>query len=776
MSDAAVPTASSVWPTPVSPISTFSRVSQRFTVLVLCSIATVSSVAAQTVARLTVAPAALVLQPRVSRTVFAEVLDESDNVIPANRAGLLYSSSDTSVVQVSATGTAVAMRVGTAEIIVRAGALTRRVPVTVSVDGAGALPLARDSATATPPSEAVATGPTVIGATIDPATILLLPSERLKPTLKLRFADGTNADASQVIWNTFGTSIGFDSGTGDVIGVVPGSGVLGGRYGAVTASATVTVGEVNLVPDHDSVLLVAGALDTVRLLVASQGRRFVTQNLVWRTTDPAVLRVLSPSAGVVQARDAGTADLIVDGYTVTRRIPVRVSAKIARMETAIPAGTVVALASGGAAVIDARPIGTAGTALTSVTLRYTSRDTTIAQVDSRGAVLGIRAGTTEITLEAPGVEPLKWPVTVATAEVKLGSQRFSMQAGFLKPMQADLRGTDGKEFGRAAAPVWSSSAPQVAAVDGSGNVSARRPGRAVITVTQPGAGSDSSVVFVTGRVLVAGTMQSAGGVWQLMAPADTVAVKVIPADSGALSQAVWSPDRTRIAVTVTPDDKTRLPVVMIMDADGANRQLVGPSLVESSDPAWTRDGSALLFTTRTGKASALVRVSAAGGKLDTLVQVADGRFRSPVPGSDTSDVYVRLDKGGAMDVGRVRGGSLQMLTSSRPREELLAGLRDGRLLLSVDSSARSRPGTLLMSTVTGDELANATRIPLPAGLTLVDISAGPDENTVLVVGRAKTWPDASGPVLVLLSISFDGATTKTLMVLPDKDAITVRSD
>ena len=769
-------------------MSTFPRsVPRLLTAVALGLLTSASSVAAQSVARLIVAPIALRLEPRVSRDVVAEAFDESGAVIPGARAGLTFASTDTSVVQISPTGTAIAIRIGRAEIVVKAGAQTRRVVVMVTPPGqSSAAPapvvvsngtVALDTPAAPPAVEAVASGPTVVSALIQPGNIQLLPTERFKPTFRLRFSDATSADANDVVWNTFGSSIGFDMATSEVIGVVPGNGVLGGRYGqSITASVPVSVGEVNLVPDHDSVLLVAGAMDTVRLLVPAQGRRVVTQNLSWRTTDPAVLKVMNPVEGVVQARDGGTADLIVDGYGVTRRIPVRVSPRVERIDTPMPAGTLVTLAAGGGATIEAKPFGTAGTVLTTVALQWRSKDSTIARVDARGNLLGLREGSTEITLDGPGMQQLVWPVTVAQARVAVAAHRFSMPTGALKPMIAELRAGDGRDFGRAASPVWTSSAPQIATVDASGTVSARRPGRAVITVAQQGAGTDTAVVFVTGRVLLAGTVDEVPGVWQLLAANDSVPELLFSSDSGGFTQATWSPDRTRIAVTLEPEDKAKQSSVMVMDADGGNRRIISPDFIESSDPAWTRDGTALLFALRDGKVSTILRVPVAGGKPDTLVQVTEGRLRSPVPGNDSGEVFVRLEKGNAMDLARVRGGSLQMLTTTKPREELLSTLRDGRLLLSVDSSGRSRPGTLQWVTVAGDGVEIVNRIPLPPGLLLLDIAAGHDDNAVLVVGRARSWPNETGPVVVVLNVTLDGAPPKVLLILSEKDTVTARSD
>ena len=735
---------------------------------------------AQAVARLIVKPIALRLEPGTARDVNVEAYDAADNLIALERAGVTFASSDTTVAVVSASGTVLGVRTGRADVFIRAGTQSRGISVTVGAIGPGPTSSTglEGSSTGLPGSttEAASTGPAVVSAVIEPSSIQLLPTERFKPVFRLRFADGTSAEASDVTWTPFNTPIGFDQATREVIGVLPGTGVLGGQYGRITASVQVTVGDVNLVPDHDSLLLVAGALDTVRMLMPTQAKRVVTQNLTFKTTDPAVLRVLNPAVGIVQARDGGTADLIIDGYGVIRRLFVRVTPRIARVEATIPAGTLVTLGAGGSVPLDAKAIGTAGTPLTTVALTFRSQDTTIARVDARGVVTGMREGSTRLTLDAPGLEQLSWPVTVAATSVTMRVKAFALQSAILKPLVAHLRGADQRDYGSASAPQWSSSNRDVATVDGSGTVSARGPGRATIVVTQQGAGADSATVFVTGRALISGSIGGARGIWQLLGPNDSTPIPLVPGDSGMLTQATWSPDRTRIAATLESSEKSQPSRVVVMDADGTHWRIVSPDLMLASDPAWTSDGAAVLMAVRDSKTSSIVRVALGGGTPVTLVSVFEGRVRHPVPGSDTGTVIVRMEKNGAVDLARVRDGSLQLLTTTKPREELLAPLRDGRLLVAIDSSAKSRPSTLQWITVATDGIEISTPIQIPTGLVITDVSAGYDDGSAMLVARARSWPGMPNPVIVVLRVALDGSAPRVVMILPEKDAITVRSD
>lgn len=752
----------------------------------------------QTVTKLLVSPIQLRLEAGATGKITVELQDQASQPIAPDAVPVLFSSSDTTVVTVTQQGAVRALRTGRADVVVRAGTPARRVTVIVIVSPATtpsvaaspsptptpvpASPTPASPTTAAPPAAPSIT-PTApaqqppVGATIQPISIQLLPGERFRPSFRLIFADGTQTETRDVVWNTFGASIAIDPNSGEVIGVVPGQGTLGGRFGsAISHSVPVSVGEAVLVPDPDSVLLVSGGVDTVWLLAPGQARRKVTQNLTWRTTNPSVLRVANPTVGIVQGLDAGEATLIVDGYGVTRAIQVRVTPRIARIETTPAQGSALSVGTGGSVRLEAKPIGTAGTVLSSSTLIWRSADTTIASIDARGNVSGLRAGTTRLTLEAPGLETISWPITVVAARVAFGADVTAIFAGTSRPMTATLRGADGRDLGPATAPSYTSSAPNVAVVDANGAVTGNAPGRAIIVASQPGAGSDSVTVFVTGRGLVSGSIAGVRGIWQLVGADDTLPTLLARLDSGLVSQAVWSPDRTRIALTFEPVGRANLSRVALIDADGQNWTNLSPDTISASDPSWTQDGTAVLMAGRDPKVSSVLRVAIANRDITLLASSTLSKFRFPSADADSSGVLVRFETNGQTDLARVNAGTVVNLTNGRPREELMARLRDGRVLLAVDSSARSRPPTLHIAALGPDQVMSLTPVRMPAGLTLSDISAGYDDATLIVTARARSWPGASGAALVVLRLFLDGTEAKALMILSEKDFVTVRPD
>ncbi len=756
------------------------------------------TVQAQNVTKLLVSPIMLRLETGGTGQITVEMQDEASRPIAPELVPVFFVSSDSTIVSVGVDGAVRAVKAGRAEIVVRAGTPARRVTVTVIVSpgakpsvlsappvvtaSAATPPTAPATAPATPPASppvvpAASTGQTPVGATIQPINIQLLPGERFRPSFRLVYADGTQAETRDVVWNTFGAAIALDPNASEVIGVVPGSGTLGGRYGtSITNSVPVSVGEAVLLADPDSVFLVTGGMDTVSLLVPGQGRRKVTQNLTWRTTDPAVLRVLSPTAGIVQALDAGEATLIVDGYGVTRAIPVRVTPRIAKVETIPAQGSTLTVGTGGTTALEAKTIGTAGTVLSTSTLTWRIADPSIAQIDARGVVSGIREGATRVTLDVPGIETISWPLTVQAARVAFDLDVTAVVAGTTRKLVAQLRGADRRDYGTATGAQFTSSAPEIASVDATGAVTGIGPGRATISATQPGAGADSVTVYVTGRALVSGTIAGIRGLWQLVGANDTLPTLLARVDSGVVSQAVWSPDRTRIALTYEPLDRANQLRVVVIDADGRNWKNLSPDTISASDPSWAKDGKSILMAGRDPKVSSVLRVVVETREVTLLASGSSSKFRYPSADVDSSGILVRFESGGQTDLARIKAGTVTKLTDGKPREELIAQLRDGRVLLAVDSSSRSRPATLQWVTVGTDQVQTPTAVRVPARLVITDISAGYDDASVIIVARAQSWPGVSGPAVVVLRVALDGADPKLLMILNEKDFVTVRSD
>lgn len=723
---------------------------------------------AQTVSRLIVSPMQLRLEQGTQRTVSADAFDARDNVVQSPEARPTFTSADTLIVRVSAAGEVRALQPGRTEIVVRSGSLTRRVVVTVSPAPA------RAAVIGTPPpvTAPVDSGPAVVGATILPAAITLLPTERLKPVLRVRFADGTVTDASAVSWTTFGVAIAFDSVGRDVIGIAPGSGVLGARTAhGITVSVPVTVGEPALSAERDSLVLVSGERDTARLVATGQGRRLVTQNLSWRTTDPDVVRVTNQNLGAIEARAPGTADLVVDGYGVTRRVPVRVAPRIAQVKASVPHGTSIELASGLARSIDVEFHDANGASTPDVVRRWSIADTSIASVSERGEVEGRRAGATILVLKAVGADSVHWPVLVRGARVSLGAPRTVLASGRTVQLSAALVDTLGRSAGEPTTRRWTTSRDDIVTVDGAGRLTARRIGRAVVTVDAGRAGIDSTTVFVTGDLLLFGVIDGVQGVWHLV-DGDSVLVPFLLPDSSRITQVEWAPDGKRLAVvTDTRDAVGRL---VIVDPDGANPLPTGSLRKAYSDPSWLPGTARLLAVAREGNKSAVEQLVPGDTITAELASIKDVRLGRPVAGPDSASAIVNWELKGAADVFSVGSGAMTPLMTSRAREQVLGRLRDGRLLVAFDSTGRMRLTTLAAVAVASNGTTSATPLPVPPGSQVIDAAVDAAGETVFLVARVRSWGARKTPSTVILAIPISTGMPRLLLTLREKDSVSVK--
>jgi len=737
---------------------------------------------AQRVARLVVIPPTLRLEVGETQEVITQASSESGAPIPLDRAGVTYATSDSTIVTINAAGSVLARRAGRAEIIVRAGTLTRRATVIVTrVTTGGAGPVAaaatNGAVSASSPPVTSATGAVAVEGIIQPRVVTLLPSERMRPSFTLKFSDGTEAEAKDVVWKAFGVAASVNDATSEVIGVTEGSASLGATYGSnISASVPIQVVAPNLVADRDSVLLVIGTVDTLHLKVPAQNNRVISQGLAWKSTDPSVIRVLNSTEGIVQARGVGTAVITVDGFTITRTLPVRVSARVARIEASIPPTTPLTLGVGSTLSVTARAVDSIGATVDGATMQWMMRDAAIATVTVAGTILGHQTGTTVLSIAVDGLPPRTWPVTVVATRVALGVPRAGMMTGVSRQLSATLRGEGEREFGPPRNAMWSSSAPDIASVDSAGTVTAKAPGVATITVQQHGAGTDSASVYVTGRVLVSGIIGTRRGLWQLMRATDTVATLIAAVDSANITQAVWSPDRTMIAATLEPAEKSGGPRVVVMTAAGAGMRVISGGADVASDPAWTTDGRAVLASVRRGTEWLVARLPIDGTEITTLASGGQARLRYPQATRDPEVVLARGENNSRADIVRIRGGVIiQSLTTPKPREELFTLLQDGRLLIAIDSSGKTRPTTLAIATSGDDAYLNPVAVPLPAGFVISDVSAGDADNVVIVTGRTRRYDRTGAPALIVFRVQLDDGQARPLLVLTERDAVTARA-
>jgi alpha-tubulin suppressor-like RCC1 family protein len=278
--------------------------------------------------------------------------------------------------------------------------------------------------------------------------------------------------------------------------------------GAATATAGIRVWQaihrLQPVPDHLT-LVGNGAQDTLRMegFDARDHRVLRPFTAQWSARDADVASVQpltgDPTAAVVTALvHQGTTRVDGSAEGVAAEIEVDVIPPIMRMEVTPRQATINAL--GFQRQLEAMAYDSANVALSGVTFRWSSSDTTVARVDAGGLVtahgvgqalviasLGSQADTAEVTvrqiLRAIEVEPTGSVILTGDTLVLTAAARDS--AGAAIP---------GYSF------VWSSSDPATATVTQEGVVTGLREGSATITA-EAGGMTGSAAINVLGQVL-----------------------------------------------------------------------------------------------------------------------------------------------------------------------------------------------------------------------------------------------------------------------------------
>lgn len=629
------------------------------TCILLIALALPSMAAAQ-VAEVQVTPARLTLEVGKRTALYAAGYDRQGNLVPGT--DFVFASSDTGVARVSTTGSVIGVGPGSAVIEARAGA--RRATASVTVSG--------------PAGDAAAD---IASISIEPVTVALLPLEPARLSVRAIRRDGTSGNAGGITWRSLDPKVAQVDGLGLVVGIAPGRTMVQATAGGTSASVPVAVDTaVFTTPERRA--LAPGAVDTLYASVPAQGGRRLAAGLTWRSADPAIVRV--GPAGDVVATGAGETDVIVSGYGMTGRIRVVVRKPVA-------AFTLVPRASSGPVVV---PLGTSrrfeargeaadSTPIPDLPITWAVADTSVAQfTPGTGMLEARRAGTTTLTAQLEGFQPIVWTINVVPTRIVLDQRRLGLHIGAkvtLTPGLAEMGGA--AIVGPAPALTWTSDRPGVATVRG-GAIETVGPGRALITATAPWGASTAAEVFVTGDLLVASDRGGSFGIYQVRLGA---APEFTPLVTEAMNlHPVLSPDRTRIAFSSNRGGSFD---IWVADADGGAPRRLTTDAGTENEPAWTPDGTRIVYTTAAGSKSQIAIVGADGGGGQVLTSAARGN-QSPAVAPDGRSIAFVSGRDGSIDVYQMDldGANTRRLTMTRERESLPRFLPAGELVYVVDGT------------------------------------------------------------------------------------------
>lgn len=365
------------------------------------------------------------------------------------------------------------------------------------------------------------------------------------------YSDGTNSNvSSQVTWKTSDATVATISSAGLLTALKQGSVSVTAAMGAVTGSASITVGQPILtsikVTGPSSVALGATEQFAAQGTYSDQSTQTLTSQVTWNTSNSTVATIAA--SGLLTAKSQGTAQVMATVGSLLGNMAITVSAPVAARIQINPAS--FSVAAGQTRQLTASAVYTDGTVVdVSSQTTWTSSTTNVVTVSAAGLATGVSQGSATITgtvgslsgTANASVTPATLTsitVTPSTASIAMGqTQAFTANAVF----------SDGSSTDITKSAVWSSSASSIAAVDATGLATGLASGSASITATS-GTVSGSASLTVTAATLTSidispdGDSIPVGGQDQLM-----VTGTYSDGTTQTLTNAAWSSSDTTLA-------------------------------------------------------------------------------------------------------------------------------------------------------------------------------------------------------------------------------------
>jgi TolB protein len=680
-----------------------------------------SSVAAQTVTELQVAPATVELAVGQREGVLATAFGPGGSVLSG--APLVWSSTDDRVVQVEQDEAVpnlvylVGVAPGIASVNVSAGSVVATATVRVSGEG-GTGAVASDL----PPATALR---------IEPMTVFLLPTEEVRLSPRFVAADGSPGAPTVLNWRSLLESVAAVSEQGVIIGIAPGQGVVEtSTSSGLTARAVVHVQNAALGFSREVLALSPAESDTLSVVVPSQDNRTVaSRQLQWSSANRQVV-VISPS-GVATAIAPGSAEIVATGFGQQHRLPVRVHRPVEAMFATPPQGE-IPIPLEGSVEFEAQLADANDRPVPEAPVFWVIEDSTIATFDlSTSRVTGKRVGTTRLTARGPG-EGLQaaWTLSVVAGGLVLSQTQLGLDVSERVRVTASVTDDTGAILAEANAVTWTSSDPTVVGVDPSGTVSGVGWGHAQVIATTAWGGVDTVDAYVQGRLLVTSTRSGDGDIYALD-PESPSALNRVSDAAGAEVSGNFSPDGTRIAYISTGDGN---PELYVMNADGSDpRRLTTTESAEAS-PQWTPDGRQIIYAVVEGRSTQVWAANADGSEARVL-NVAGGGNDQPAVSPDGNMIAFRSVERGGRDIFlmNVDGSNVRPFTETETREGNPAWFPDGRLAYLSEQREDRRSVTRVLR---ADLTTGATEVVTPPGLSVADFAVSSDGNLLALIVQA----------------------------------------
>jgi uncharacterized protein YjdB len=485
-----------------------------------------------------------------SRTSLVGTASDDAGHVLADRA-IVWTSSNTSVATVDATGTVVAVSAGT-------------VTITGASEG--------KTATAT---FSITQG-AVASVSIAPDKVTMVAGQSTLLAASPRDANGAVVSGKSAIWSSSNTAVATVASDGTVTAGGAGSATITATVDGVSGTSEVTVSNVpvksvSVSPGTASVAI--GASTALSVTVRDANDAVVTGRVVsWTSSNNAVATV--SSAGVVTGVSAGSATITATSEGQSGTATVSVTA----------GGVSVSPASLALAPLQSKPLAVTvtdanGKPINNPQVAWSSSNNLVATVSSSGVVTGLVIGTATITATSGGksgtAQVTVSLVPVGSVSVSPGTRALTVgQTGAFSATVTDANGTVVTDR----QVDWTSSNTSVATVNSSGVVTALAPGSATITATSESKSGTATVTVGETPATSIAIAPTNGSVAQNKSITLTATVKDASGNVLTGRTVTWSVTSNASSVSVSASTGQSITVTGI---------LVGTATISASTPGAT---------------------------------------------------------------------------------------------------------------------------------------------------------------------------------------------